>query len=206
MNGAWFAFLLPVMVLPVMMAVWRIGHPNSYNDPGSARARCLSLIVAGAATGLFFFVRLPALMDASTLFLTDPSCAFGTAPTRPAGTGAACRSEAVVIAQASQVHRRSSTYYFLTLATANGSRPRVELRYSPAWMRIWNTAAASPGTVARAQVFKNEVVAVSTEAGFAPTTADPQARVLDAQEWALIGAGVFVAGIIELLFSWQSLF
>jgi hypothetical protein len=73
-------------------------------------------------------------------------------------------------------------------------------------MRIWNTAAASPGTVARAQVFKNEVVAVSTEAGFAPTTADPQARVLDAQEWALIGAGVFVAGIIELLFSWQSLF
>ena len=206
MSGAWFAFLLPAILLPLLTFVWRAAHPGSWNSPGAARSRCLIFIAFGMALGLYNFALLPKLLDASTLYLSDPSCAAGTAPLEIARAGAACRSEAVAIVRATQGRRRSSSYYYLTLAMHDGSRSNVQLGYAENWRAIWQKAAAFPGTAARAQLFEGHVVAVTTEDGLAQTTWYPPSRVNRYQTWALLGAGLLFAGLIELVFYWRSLF
>ena len=87
-----------------------------------------------------------------------------------------------------------------------GSRSNVQLGYAENWRAIWQKAAAFPGTAARAQLFEGHVVAVTTEDGLAQTTWYPPSRVNRYQTWALLGAGLLFAGLIELVFYWRSLF
>jgi hypothetical protein len=182
-------------------------HPESYQTPALARARCLVAIVGGAGIGLFCFARLPALMDESTLYLTDPSCVSGVAAGRLSHSETLCHTEPATIVRADKSHSRGrSTTYALELALGDGSRPKVAISQTVSGMNVWRQASSTPGLAARARMFGGHVVALGTDAGNAKTTWDPQARIFQYQFWALFGAGLVLSGLVELLFSWQSLF
>ena len=206
MSPFWLAFLLPFVLLPLASWSWRMRHPNSYQTPALARARCLMTILGGAAVGLYCFARLPALMDASTVYLTDPSCTTGVA-VRLSHVEPACHTEGATIVRADESHSRGrSTSYLLDLALDDGSRPKVTIIQTVAGMNVWRLASTTPGLAARANVFQGHVLTLTTSAGTAKTAWNPQLRISQYQFWALFGAGLVVSGLIELLFSWQSLF
>jgi hypothetical protein len=205
-SAFWLAFLLPFVLLPLASWSWRMRHPGSYQTPAWTRARCLIAIVGGAGVGLFCFAHLPALMDASTLYLTDPSCTTGVAARFSRGEPACHTENATIVRAVESYSRGRNVSYILDLALDDGSRPKVAIIQTVAGMNVWRQASTTPGLAARANMFQGHVLALTTNAGTAKTAWNPQLRISEYQFWALFGAGLMVSGLIELLFSWQSLF
>lgn len=205
MSGYWLSFLIPAVAVPVISYLSSRRDPARYNTPGNVQGRCLVLIIVGAAWGMYCLIRLSPLTAASTLFLTDPSCLAGTSPAAKVRAGAPCFSESATIVEALHQHSRSGYDNYVTLAL-NGSRPRVGLPDTGVTRQIVEKAQRSPGGAARVQFFQGKIVAVSTDEGVAATQWDPHERIRLFQMLALLGAGTFVAGLIEVIRGWQYLF
>jgi hypothetical protein len=198
--------LIPAVAVPVVSYISSRRDPARYNTPGNVQGRCLVLIIVGAAWGMYCLVRLSPLTAASTLFLTDPSCLAGTSPAAKPRVDAPCHSESATIVDAIHQHSRSGYDNYLTLALNDGSRPRVGLPNADVTQQIVEKAQRSPEGTARVQFFEGRIVAVATDDGVAATQWDPHERIGLFQMLALLGAGTFVAGLIEVMRGWQYLF
>lgn len=204
-SGDWLMFLLPAAAIPVASYLAGRRSPAVYYTPANVQGRCLVLLIAGAAWGVFCLVRLSSLTPASTLFLTDPSCVAGpwSAKVR---AGAPCRSETAAIVRTNLRYGSRSAYtYYLTLARNDGTEEELGLADTGGGRRVFEQAQAAPGIGARAEIFEGRVVAVATNEGVASTQWDPRERIRILQGSAFLAAGIFVAALIEVARSWRFL-
>ena len=205
MNAFWAAFLTPFALLLILSLITHLRFPASDTLTAVTRGRIVVFFVAGLVLAIWCAARLPALMNDNARYFTDPSCTSGTATAVPRA-GDACRSETVGIAAARiSSGGRSGTHYYMTLVRANGARTDIEVRTS-ADNPVWQAAAANPGLVAHLQLFRGRPVLLGTDQGLLPTKAFPTDVLGAYRLWLVFGAGMVAAAILDLIYSWRTLF